>query len=94
MLGREVDRHEWARLECSGRCDIENFPTLSREHILPEEIGELGKSTDIEVDHISLFGKISLMEVAIVTESGIIDEDFYIDIFRDKYIVYLLRASR
>ena len=87
MLGREVDRHEWAGLECSGRCDIENFPTLSRDHILPEEIGELSESSDIEVDHISLLDEIRLMEVSIITESGIVDEDFYIYIFRDKHIV-------
>ena len=93
MLRSEVDGHEWTCLKCRSRCDIEDFPTISHYHIFSEKIGELGKCTDIEIDHISLFGKISLMEVAIVTESGIIDKDFYIDIFRDKFIIDLLSAS-
>ena len=63
-----------------GACDEEDMSASARDHALAEDLGQFGKSHDVELKHRAKMIGGLIDECAVQADRGIVDENVHLDV--------------
>src|ERR1039458_1456549 len=72
---REVDGHQWTRLKRGGGRHIQNVAAGSSDHPGKVQAREMSQRGDVKLDLAQTFFEIVIGKQAILSESGVVDQD-------------------